>query len=138
MMQRVFGSLAVAFVGFALWSSVAAADGPTCPERIETEQSLRKPVEGFEAAKQDLPHWWDAITFYDGRPEEMASLVYDSDVETADGKEVQTWTLDRQREYWVRCQYSATSISLVKKLPPVSQCVVTFNRNEKTLALACR
>ncbi|GAB2176136.1 STY0301 family protein [Dongia sp. agr-C8] len=131
---------AVAFAAFTLWPCLALAEGsgPTCPEKIETEQSLSKPVEGFEASRQDLPHWWDAIVFYDGRPEEMAALVYDDDVETADGKEVQTWNLDPKSEYWIRCQYSSTSISLIRKLPPVSRCTVTFDKNEKTLALVCR
>jgi len=139
-MRKLFGSVAALIAASALWPSAAvAADSvPSCPEKIETEQSLSKPVEGFEAANQDLPHWWEAITFYDGRPEEMASLVYDSDVDTADGKEVQTWTFDPKREYWIRCQYASTSVSLLKKLPPVSQCVATFERTDKTLALVCR
>ena len=139
-MRRFFGSLAVALatVWICASAAIAAESGPACPQRIETEQNLRAPVEGFETAKQDLPHWWDAITFYDGRPEEMMSLVYDSDVQMPDGKEVQTWSFDPKSPYWIRCHYSSTSISLVKKLPAVSQCVVTFSNNDKVLELVCR
>jgi hypothetical protein len=131
--------LAVLSVAIALHPSSLAAEesGGFCPERIETQQSLRAPVAGYEASSEELRYWWDAVTFYDGRPEQMASLKYDTEVEAADGGSVLTWNFDLQSEYWIRCQYSSTSVSLVKKLPPVSQCVVTFSRDQE-IQVSCR
>lgn len=138
-MRMLLRSLMLPYAALALWPSVAVAgDGDaTCPAQIETEQSLRKPVAGFEVSNTGRKHDWAAITIYEGRPEQMVALKYDTEADSGDGSYVQTWNLDRGTEYWIRCQYAATSLSLLKKLPPVGECKVSVSGAQE-LALACR
>jgi hypothetical protein len=118
-------------------AGIAGESAATCPEQIETEQSLRTAVAGFEARNEERPHFWSGITFYDGRPEQMASLKYDSEEDSGDGSYVQIWSFDPKTEYWLECRYDSTSISLVKKLPPVAECKVSVSAAQD-MALACR
>ena len=114
----------------ALTLSPSAAAGEEsaalCPAQIETEQSIVAPVAGYEAVDAIGKHFWDTVIFYEGRPELMVSLHPDSDVDTPDHGSVATWKLDPKAEYWIECQYSATSIVLRKKLPPVGQCEASY------------
>jgi hypothetical protein len=107
-------------------ATLAEEATPLCPAQIETVQSIAAPVEGYETVDTKAQHFWDQITFFDGRPEEMASLKYDTEVQKPDRGAVLTWNLDRNAEYWIECRYNATSIALWKKLPPVGRCVVTY------------
>jgi hypothetical protein len=113
----------------ATFCPVAAADeetAPLCPAQIQTQQSIAAPVEGYAAVDIKAKHYWNQITFFDGRPEDMASLKYDTEVEKPDRGYVLTWNFDRNSEYWIECRYHATSIALWKKLSPTERCVVTY------------
>lgn len=137
-MRRFLGSVAVAFAALALWPCIARAEGTaTCPERIETEQRLRTPVEGFEAVNARGNYFWSGIVFYEGRPEKMIALKYDSEADDADGGYALTWKLDPKTEYWIECQYGSTSVTLAKKLPPVSECKVSTSAAQE-MAMVCR
>jgi hypothetical protein len=127
--------LAGAFAVLALWPAIATAEQgeALCPAEIETEQSLRTPVTSYEAHDTKARHFWAAITFYEGRPEEMVSLHYDTEVEKPDHGAVLTWSLDRETEYWIECLYSSTAISLLKKL---GTCEVSYNL-DVTVQAAC-
>ena len=63
----------------------------------------------------DAPHQLAGLTFYDGPPQEKASLVYDN-ITKAAGKQVAKWTFapQQQRAIWIACSYSGTSILLTK------------------------
>jgi len=131
--------LILPWVALALRPSavMAGESEATCPEQIETEQSLRAPVPGFEVFDEGRKSYWSGITFFEGRPEQVVSLKYDSEADAADGGYVQTWSLDRKTEYWIQCQYAATSVSLLKKLPRVSECKLSVSGAQE-LALVCR
>jgi len=132
-------SLFLPFAALALSPSPATAEESTalCPERLETEQSIRAPVEGYQAVDAIDKHFWSEVIFYQGRPEKMISLLYETDANTPDHGFTLTWRLDPKIEYWIECQYSSTSIVLRKKLPPVSACEVTYKwRN--IVAVDCR
>ena len=74
----------------------------------------------------------EMVTFYDGPPEEDASLVYDELVEGKDATTA-TWNLPQSgKGYWVKCRYRGTTLELSKQLPAsVSVCRVIYERNSK-------
>jgi len=138
-MRPRFGLLIVSLATFGLGASIVTADQNTalCPEKIETTQRSRAPVEGYEAVVAQGKHFWNVVAFYEGRPEQMVSLHYDTEVDTPDHGSILTWNLDPKTEYWIECGYSATSIVLRKKLPPVGQCQA-FYSGEKLEEVGCR
>jgi hypothetical protein len=131
--------LVVSLSALGAWPGDAVADGGavSCPQQIDTAQNLSKPVEGFEAAKGSGNTFWSGITFYEGRPEQMVALKYDSEADSGDGSYELTWNLDPKTEYWIECRYDSTSILLVKKLPPVSACKVSTSAAQE-MAMQCR
>jgi hypothetical protein len=77
----------------------------------------------------DTPHRLAGITFYDGPPEEKASLVYDKTAKAA-GKETMTWHFNARSDgqIWVVCSYAGTAVVLKRGLPPkTSACSVTYD-----------
>lgn len=108
---------------------VYAAEPAGCPDRITVEERLAKPIAGWSTMLDDYPHKLESITFFDGPPEEKASLVYDK-IEKVAGKQVATWTFDPKgpRPLWITCSYSATNVLLKKSLTPKpAQCSVTYD-----------
>src|SRR3954465_13509675 len=106
----LFRFLLIPLVALVPLSSLAQAEesGPLCPAQIETAQSIGAPIAGYEAVDTKAQHFWDQITFFDGRPEQMASLKYDTEVEKPDRGFVLTWNFDRNSEVWIECRYAAT------------------------------
>ncbi len=81
----------------------------------------------------DAPHQLAALTFYDGPPQEKASLVYD-DITKAAGKQFAKWTFapHPERAIWITCSYSGTSILLARALTPgISSCTVTYDARQQ-------
>ena len=130
----------------ALHSPVAAlllcaasfgADTPTCPPKIDVHQQLAAPVAGWTALLDDSPHQLAGITFYDGTPQEKASLAYD-DITKVAGKQVAKWLFAPEggRPTWISCNYSGTSVQLTKSLPPkTTACEVKYDPKQQIAGL---
>ena len=70
------------------------------------------------------------VTFFDGKPEEQASLVYDEIVNTKGGSRA-TWHLtpDSERGYYLVCTYDKSTKPVSRKLSPkLTRCVVDYGR----------
>jgi hypothetical protein len=70
------------------------------------------------------------VTFFDGKPEEQASLVYDEIVDTKDGSRA-TWRLtpDSERGYYLVCTYEKPAKPVTQKLSPkVTTCIVDYGK----------
>ena len=70
------------------------------------------------------------VTFFDGKPEEQASLVYDDIVTTKDGSRA-TWRLtpDSERGYYLVCTYEKQAKPVTQKLSPkLTSCVVEYGK----------
>jgi len=70
------------------------------------------------------------VTFFDGKPEEQASLVYDQIVDTKDGSRA-TWRLDphAERGYYLVCTYDKPAKPVEQKLSPkLTTCVVEYGK----------
>jgi hypothetical protein len=127
-MARLLIALSIA----TLFMSEAAHAAPafdSCPATITVNQQLAKPVTGWKAGEDNMPHRLASVTFFDGPPEENASLVYDKLTRTA-GKQIGTWRFGKnnKRTQWLSCGYAGTSITLSKSLPAgITSCSVTYD-----------
>jgi hypothetical protein len=112
----------------ALAAAAATAEDVRCPASIATTQSLSGAVPGWTDKKNTSPNVLAGLTFYDGPPEEQASLAPDE--KDVKGKLVESWELfpNPPRQNWLVCIYSGTSITLARPLPKeLRACTVTFD-----------
>jgi hypothetical protein len=108
-------------------SPLSAADAVHCPPTIEVKQQLAAPVPGWSVTSDGMRHELAGLTFFDGNPEDKASLAPDKNA-TLKGKSVASWTFDAGgRPIWVACQYAGTSVVLTRELPKTTRaCSVTY------------
>src|SRR4051794_32118851 len=94
------------------------ADSTICPATIDVHQQLATPPSGWALMTDDAPHQLSGVTFFDGTPQEKASLVY-NDMKKIGGKQIASWSFAPKsgRQTWIACSYSATDIELTKALP---------------------
>jgi hypothetical protein len=125
----------VLLLGAACSALAAAADDTQCPASLAVEQTLSQPPATWTVAHAPGQCRLASITFYDGPPQDMASLVYDKRTTHATTWEaIWHFAPHAQGGYWVSCTYEHTDITLTKQLPAgVTQCVVSY---EKDTALA--
>jgi hypothetical protein len=108
-------------------STLAAADAVHCPSTIEVKQQLAAPAPGWSVTSDRMPHQLAGVTFFDGKPEEKASLAPDKQV-VIKGKSVASWAFDGSaRPIWVACQYAGTNVVLTRELPRSTRtCSITY------------
>ncbi len=114
-----------------------AADTVTCPRKIDVSQQLVAAAPGWTAMFDDTPHQLAGISFYDGPPQEKASLAYDN-MTKAGAKQTAKWSFspEASRETWISCSYSGTSVKLAKTLPPkTTACEVTYDPRQQLAGL---
>ena len=131
--MRLFFCL-MAFAVAAL--TVSAADAVRCPRTIDVKQRLAAPAPGWSVTSDDAPHQLAGLTFFDGKPEDKASLAPDKRTE-ANGRAVASWTFPSGgRAIWVACRYSSTDVVLTRELPAkIRTCAITFATNETIAGL---
>jgi hypothetical protein len=100
-----------------------------CPPLIAVEERAAEVPEGWTVHKRKTGHRVLGVTFYDGPPSEDASLVYDETTTNGDDW-IATWKFaPSERGYWILCRYEATTIELMRALPPtVSVCRVVYDK----------
>jgi hypothetical protein len=139
MMEKHFQSLSgearsfrmrITFVIALLHCVVALhiAGAQVCPDTIAVNQALSKPIAGWTVTLDDAPIRLAGVTFYDGSPDERASLVPDQIRQDA-GQEFATWrfTPSAKRQIWVACGYANTAVMLTRSLPQATRsCTVTY------------
>lgn len=129
------GSWAVTLILVSLvivLSGLAKAQEGYCPATISVKQTIEKTPDGWTAGEDKTPHNLSGITFFDGPPEQEASLVYDNMTKRG-GLEYGVWhfTPNSSPGSWLSCRYSSTSVTLSKRLPAAtSECTVTYNPKE--------
>ena len=91
-----------------------------CPPRIGTNQQLSAPLPDWKVAPDGLPNQLAGITFFEGPPEQQASLAPDIEKKTQS-----TWNFTKPA--WIACHYSGTSLTLTRALPKTTKsCTITF------------
>jgi hypothetical protein len=111
----------------------AAAD---CPAKIEVKQTLAEQIPGWSVGSDKTAHLLSGMTFFDGKPEEMASLVPDSQSVTG-GRNVAVWTFGATgRPVWVTCHYAGTGVVLQRELARnTHSCSLTYSTRETIAGL---
>jgi hypothetical protein len=118
-------------------TACAASESTNCPDIVDVRQQLTTSVDGWKPILDDTPHRLAGITFYDGPPEEKASLVNDQTTQAA-GKETATWHFSSRadRPIWIACGYAGTAVVLTRMLPPnTNTCSVTYNPRQRIAGL---
>jgi hypothetical protein len=112
---------------------VAGAEDISCPAKITVSQKIAKHAPPWAVSYSTLPSELEEITFYDGPPSEMASLVYD-DEKVAGGNTVAIWHFSERKtdsDFWFSCGYAHTTAILSRKIPKsLTECSVTYSKDE--------
>jgi hypothetical protein len=108
-------------------TTLSAADAVHCPPTIQVKQQLAVQVPGWSVTTDGMPLQLAGLTFFDGKPDEKASLAPDKQA-AVKGKSVASWTFDASsRPIWVACQYAGTNVVLTRELPKGTRtCSVTY------------
>jgi len=109
------------------------AEDIRCPDRISTTQSLAGAIAGWTAEDGATPTILASVTFFDGPPKQLASLVPDES-----HSQSATWQLvSNHGQYWLACGYSGTRITLARALPAGTKtCTVTYDPKQTVDGLA--
>jgi hypothetical protein len=113
---------------FILTGAAYAQDG-YCPKSIAVTQTADKVPDGWTAGQDKSPNDLSALTFFDGPPDQEASLAYDSWTKR-NGLAYGVWhfTPNSSQGTWLSCHYAGTNVVLNKKLPAsTSECTVTYD-----------
>jgi hypothetical protein len=113
-----------------------AADAILCPQKIEVTERLTGTVAGWSISSDAAPHQLAGLTFFDGKPEEKASLAPDSEVRVK-GKVHSTWTFPAGGgPIWVACSYAGTNLTLSRVLPKSARsCLITYSGRDTVAGL---
>ena len=124
--------LALLFIPIA-----AGAQDFSCPADIKTTQALSFPVTGWRPFMDTMNANFllSGVAFYDGAPEELASLVPDNE----DSEDPPVWTFGKRvagAAIWESCQYRETAVALVQKYPTRSRRAGFFPRKNRGVLCA--
>jgi hypothetical protein len=97
----------------------------SCPEWVETQQTLTRPVDGWEVST-DRSFSTDGkllvvtMDFAFGPPERMAVLAPSVTRRSHESASmfVNTWSFEASEQIWFACGYQQTTIKLSKQLSP--------------------
>lgn len=117
----------VILLGSAQLLSAKSNHEVSCPEAITTTESISSVPAGWVNSQSSNSHPWQAITFYDGHPKDMASLA----PEKSNKKEAMWhFATKRERDIYISCGYHRSGIELIQVLPKnINSCVVFYDRN---------
>jgi hypothetical protein len=106
-----------------------AADEALCPDAVKVQQSGTAPAPGWSVSYSKAPNELEMVTFFNGPPQDEASLVYDEWID-AKAESIATWKFPKDpRGYWVRCSYRGTTMEIAKALPAsLASCRVIYER----------
>lgn len=117
-------------------SAISAADTIQCPPVIEVKEQLAVRTPGWSVGFDSMPHQLAGMTFFDGKPEEKASLAPDKQT-AVNGHSVASWTFGfSDRPIWVACRYAGTDVILSRELPKSTRmCSITYAAGETIAGL---
>ncbi|VVC76978.1 hypothetical protein AQUSIP_23050 [Aquicella siphonis] len=94
-----------------------------CPGQIQVQQAAAAAYAGWRSLQAPAQYYLSGVTFYSGKPEEMASL------KPEEFKKFQsTWRFSPDDQIYLVCEYNQTSIQLTRALPVHTKaCTVQYN-----------
>jgi len=81
-----------------------------CPPKVNVTQQLAAPLPDWTVTPDGLPNQLAGIIFFEGPPEQKASLAPDKETKTQS-------TRYFTKPSWIACHYSGTSLMLARALP---------------------
>lgn len=105
-----------------------------CPKTVPVRQVATEVPAGWTASLGTTPVTLSHVTFFDGKPEEEASLVYDR-MTTGKTTSRAEWNFAPGSHIWFACSYSGTNVVLSKELPGIKRCVVVYKRGAQASGL---
>ena len=121
-------------------ASPASAELIQCPAKIDVNQRLAAQIPGWSVvpsvAPDEMPHQLAGMTFFDGNPQDRASLVPDKQSKLKAGT-VASWTFGvSDRAIWIACSYAWTSVVLSRQLPKtIRECSITYSNQDTIVGL---
>jgi hypothetical protein len=111
-------------------AGAGAAAGPDagCPASVAVRQAATAPA-GWAVAYDQKANGLAMVTFFEGPPAELASLVYDE--QTSKGGEIRAvWRFPAgNKGIWMSCAYDGTRVVLSRQLPAsVRTCTVKYDK----------
>jgi hypothetical protein len=121
-----------ALLALELLGAAPAGSLVDCPPALTLKQEAVAPPAGWSASDDGQRHRLAGVTFFDGPPKELASLVYD-DSASAGGEWTGIWHFGpNPRGFWIACSYSGTSVVLSRPVPKeVKVCRVRYEREKR-------
>jgi hypothetical protein len=103
-----------------------------CPPTVRVEQKVGTPPPGWTVSQDKIAPELAQVTFFDGAPEELASLVYDQRQDKG-AEMTAVWNFggpkQAARGIWMSCSYSRTTTVLERKLPAATKaCTVIYDK----------
>ena len=97
--------------------SSKGSEPANCPDSVDVKQELIAPVSGWTTMIDDTPHRLANVTFYDGPPQQRASLIYDEKSGSQERK-LRRGTFVREQigRYW-QSRHLLTRVLLLPHLP---------------------
>jgi hypothetical protein len=99
-----------------------------CPASITVEQKVVESPALWTVSYDKVDYRLASITFYDAPPQDMASLVYDKQIQKK-GEWTAIWNFQphSERGYWLSCGYHHTNAVLSKQLSSqLTRCEITY------------
>ena len=124
------------FVLLLVFFSFSAAAEVICPPELKTDQKIIDAPKGWKEHEEKMNTRQTLVNafFYDGHPDELASLVPDTD----DKAQRNTWNFDKKQKPFVACAYRNTYLQLIKELK-VSKCENQYANDWKELkSVTCK
>lgn len=118
----------------------------SCPATISVAQRIDNVPEGWTARQDSVPLRLAAVSFYDGPPEQNASLAPEASGKGKRGIETEVWKFrPKSGGIWIGCSYASTNITITRKLESdITECIVTYNPrvhiagNREISSISCR
>lgn len=114
--------------------AIASSGQGLCPKSIETRQSTTAPS-GWEQVGSDRRNLLSGVRFFSGHPNEQFGLKPIS--RKVSGIERHDFDLAHVEELWVQCDYTFSTVGLIKKLPAAKSCAASENSQGIVTAVTC-
>jgi hypothetical protein len=122
------------FLGMA---AITWAEESLCPAFIATHQELAKPLSGWEPGLVPFRQFLSQILFSVGHPSGEQTVFPDKTVEHKD-RNIYTWFLLQDKDYWIQCQYTNTFVVLRKQIPKGTKfCELVQDKRGENIGSRC-
>lgn len=129
-MKTIYLAVILYFLPHLAYGQSAEWKAFPVPGAIETKQHGESVSAEWKVSTSNVHNRLAGVTVYDGRPEEMVSLVPDSEEQVGKHNAIATWKFEKPPtgNFWIELSYCSTSIVLSQSLPKdIRELRITYN-----------